>query len=76
MAKRTSRFKSLLVPASEELGISRKHLPRLKTELLGFPSWPNVPIGGRIILVPGGRHVIIIGEDQPIQVNQVYDLAK
>jgi hypothetical protein len=72
MVRRASRFKSLLAAASAELGTSRKPLPRLKTELLGFASWPNVPIG-KIILVPGGRYLIILGENQPIQ---VYDLAQ
>ncbi|KAH6891874.1 hypothetical protein BKA70DRAFT_840582 [Coprinopsis sp. MPI-PUGE-AT-0042] len=71
IARRASRFKCVLSLVASQGNASTAPLPRLNTELSAPPSWPNVPIG-KVILVPGGRFLIILGESQPIQ---VYDLA-
>ncbi|KAH6900977.1 hypothetical protein BKA70DRAFT_732572 [Coprinopsis sp. MPI-PUGE-AT-0042] len=71
IARRASRFKYVLSLVASQGNASTAPLPRLNTELSAPPSWPNVPIG-KVILVPGGRFLIILGESQPIQ---VYDLA-
>jgi hypothetical protein len=73
IARRASAFNTILSTASGKdapdeiappLSVSELNLPNQ-------PTWTDVPIT-KMILLPGGRFLIVLGESQPIR---VYDLA-
>ncbi|KAH6900978.1 hypothetical protein BKA70DRAFT_1313363 [Coprinopsis sp. MPI-PUGE-AT-0042] len=71
MARRASGFRSMLSAASRD-NASTEPLPKSEFDLPDLPFLaPNIAID-KIILLPGGRFLIILAQSQPIQ---VYDLA-